>query len=122
MPLLVAVEADLTEISSADPVILDAERGRMKMFSRMPRDEWKDMACYLGNPDVDYVRVAEGFEIEGTRVDAPGDLKAAIDKAIAATRGGRPFIIDARVARKGPGAESDWHPDISIAARRDRNV
>jgi hypothetical protein len=39
---------------------------------------------------------------------------------MAATREGRPFMIDASIARRGPAAESTWYPDISIA--RNRNI
>jgi len=31
-------------------------------------------------------------------------------------------LIDAVIARRGPGAESTWYPEISIAARRSQPV
>jgi len=43
-------------------------------------------------------------------------------RAVQATKDGRPYIIDTVLARMGPGAESKWHPDISIAAKRKRKV
>ncbi len=95
----------------------DAERGRIFMNSYVAqnnKDLWKDMSCYLGNPDIDYLSIAKGFDIDGARVTEPDQVKAAIERAAAVTREGRPFIIDAEIARKGPGAESTWHPDVSI--------
>ena len=103
----------------------DGERGRIIMFSpaaKANRENWKDMSCYLGDPEVDYVGLGNSFNIDGIRVSEPGNLKAAFERATAVNREGRPFIIDAVMARRGPGAESTWHPDISIAAARTRKI
>lgn len=103
----------------------DSERQALFMTSQVAKaDEarWKDMACYLGDPAVDFVRIAKGFGIDGTTVSRPDELAAAFARAGAATRAGQPYLIDAIVARTGGGAESTWHPDISIAKRRTRNV
>ena len=101
----------------------DGERGRIRMNSQLARqnkDAWKDMSCYLGNPDINYVDIARGFEIAGAVLEKPRDIPKCRKRALAATREGRPFLIDASIARRGAGAESTWHPDISIA--RDRNI
>jgi acetolactate synthase-1/2/3 large subunit len=101
----------------------DGERGRIRMNSQLARqnkDAWKDMSCYLGNPDINYVDIARGFEIAGAVLEKPRDIPKVMKRAMAATREGRPFLIDASIARRGAGAESTWHPDISIA--RDRNI
>jgi hypothetical protein len=45
-----------------------------------------------------------------------------LQRAMAVTREGGPFMIDASILRKGLAKESTWHADISIAARRDRMV
>lgn len=101
----------------------DGERGRLFMFSKMKNKElWKDMSCYLGDPDIDYVSIARGFDIDGQKVSAPDEIQPAIQRAISVTREGRPFLIDAVIARKGPAADSTWHPNISIAAGRTRKV
>lgn len=101
----------------------DGERTRIKLISQLARenkDAWKDMSCYLGNPDINYVDIARGFEIDGGRIEKPGDIKKVMKRAIAATREGRPYMIDASILRRGAGSESTWHPDISIA--RDRKI
>ncbi len=103
----------------------DGERGRIALFSplaRSQRENWKDMSCYLGNPDINFVDVARGFGIAGAQLQQPGDIKKVVRRAMDATREGRPFMIDASIARRGPGAESTWHPDISIARNRTRKV
>ena len=103
----------------------DGERGRIHMFSKVARKDksmWKDMSCYLGNPDVDYLAIAKGFAIGGEQISRPEEIRPAFERAAAVTREGRPYVIDALLARRGPGADSTWHPEISIAARRSRKV
>jgi len=46
---------------------------------------------------VDFVRVAEAYGVPGLRVDAPGDVRAALETAIA-TDG--PFVLDFRIERE----------------------
>jgi acetolactate synthase-1/2/3 large subunit len=82
----------------------------------------KDMTCYLGDPDVDFAKVAAGFGVKGELVETPDQLGPALDRAIRATRDGRPYLIDALVGRVGPGADSVWHPAYSVAAARTRPV
>ena len=83
---------------------------------------WKDMSCYLGDPVVDFVSVARGFDIDGETISEPDAIEPAFARAAAVTREGRPYLIDAEIARKGYGAESTWHPEISIADQRSRKV
>jgi len=101
----------------------DGERGRILLLSQLARenkDAWKDMSCYLGNPDINYVDIAKGFGIAGSKLEKPDQIEKVMKRATAATREGRPYMIDASIMRRGLAAESTWHPDISIA--RDRNI
>ena len=103
----------------------DGERGRIYLMSQLARQDkeaWKDMSCYLGNPDISYVSVAEGFGITGEKLEKPGDIHKVFKRAAAANREGRPYMIDASIARRGLAAESTWHPDISIARGRSIKV
>ena len=104
----------------------DGERNRIittsSPLARAGMDMWKDMACYLGNPVVDYVGVAKAFDIEGGRIERPDEAKSVFERAAAVNAEGRPFMIDAMIARRGFGAESEWHPDVSIAEMRTRKI
>jgi len=82
----------------------------------------RDLTSYLGDPDVDYVKVADSFGVEGERVETPDSIKAAVQRAQAATMEGRPYLLDVRVARTGAAATSTWHPEYHIAALRKRKV
>lgn len=103
----------------------DGERGRIYLKSQLARQDknaWQDMSCYLGNPDIDFVTIAKGFGIKGAKLEKPADIAKVVKRAIDATREGRPYLIDASIARRGLGAESIFHPDISIARNRSIKV
>ncbi len=82
----------------------------------------KDMACYLGSPDVDFARVAAGFGVAGEVVSNPGQIRPALERAIKTTREGKPYLLDMVVERSGVGAESTWYPPYSVAQQRERRV
>jgi len=82
----------------------------------------KDMICYLGNPDVDFAKVATGFGVKGEVVTAADQVNPAVQRALASTREGKPYLIDAVVARTGKGADSTWYPKHSVAAGRTRTI
>jgi thiamine pyrophosphate-dependent acetolactate synthase large subunit-like protein len=82
----------------------------------------KDMLSYLGDPDVDFVKLASAFDVPGEQVATPEQLKPAMERATEATREGKPYLIDVLVGRTGKGAESSWYPKLSIAEMRTRKV
>ncbi len=97
---------------------------RNRIMSRRGRswETGRDMVCYLGDPDVNYVKLAAGFDVEGEVVVLPEEIKAAVQRAMKATRDGRPYLLDIHVERTGSLASSTWHPEYSIAAGRNRKV
>jgi thiamine pyrophosphate-dependent acetolactate synthase large subunit-like protein len=86
------------------------------------REQWKDMTCFLGDPEVDFVGLANSFEVPAQRANKPSEFRKALGKARSVTAEGRPFLIDARIMQLGIGADENWHPDISIAAGRSIDV
>ena len=100
----------------------DGPRNRMLNLSKQPTEQEKDMACYLGDPEVNFVGIAESFGIKGEQISAPDQIKPAMKRAIQATKDGKPYLIDAIIAQRGTGAGNTWHPDISIAATRTKKV
>jgi len=97
---------------------------RNRIMSRRGRswETGRDMVCYLGDPDVNYVKLAAGFDVEGEVVTLPEEIKAAVQRAMKATRDGRPYLLDMHVERTGSLANSTWHPEYSIASLRKRKV
>ena len=100
----------------------DEPRNNILMKGGRSREENKDMICYLGSPDVEFTHLASAYGIRGERVANPAQLKSALQRAIATTREGRPYLLDVLVARTGLAADSTWYPHYSVAAARTRKV
>ena len=100
----------------------DEPRNNIFMKGGRSQQQKKDMICYLGNPDVEFADIARAYGVRGERVNNPSELGPAIQRAIATTREGRPYLLDVRVARTGMAADSTWYPQYSAAANRKRKV
>ncbi|HWK46444.1 MAG TPA: thiamine pyrophosphate-binding protein [Stellaceae bacterium] len=98
------------------------ERNRIWAFGGRQFKTGRDMTCYIGSPDVDYVKAAGAFGVEGEVVTAPGEVKAAILRAQRVIADGRPYLLDIHTQRDGIGAASTWHPVYSVADLRTRRV
>ena len=77
---------------------------------------------YLGDPEIDFVRLAGSQGIEGALVERSADLRPALRRGIDATRAGSPYLLDVRVRRTGGGADSTWHQAFNLADQRTRRV
>ena len=66
---------------------------------------------YLGSPDMNMASIAKGFGVEGEVAESPAQLRAALGRARKATLEGKPYLIDAQVARVGVAwADRPWYP------------
>jgi thiamine pyrophosphate-dependent acetolactate synthase large subunit-like protein len=77
---------------------------------------------YLGDPEIDFVKLAESQGVRGERVTEPAAIAAALKRGAQAARDGRPYLVEVVVARVGPGADSTWHQKFSLAEQRKRMV
>ena len=82
----------------------------------------KYAGMYLGDPDIDFVKLAASQGVVGERVEAGRDLPAALERGIKAARDGKSYLVEVVIARLGGGAESTWHESFNLAARRKRAV
>jgi benzoylformate decarboxylase len=82
----------------------------------------KYAGMYLGDPDIDFVKLAESQGVSGERVGSGNDLRAALKRGMAATRDGKPYLVEVIISRYGGGAESTWHETFNLASRRKRAV
>jgi thiamine pyrophosphate-dependent acetolactate synthase large subunit-like protein len=97
-------------------VIEKTAGGRMMQTKQFYHD-------YLGNPDMNMAHIAKGFGVDGEVVESAPQLREALKRARKATVDGKPYLIDAQVARVGVAwAEKPWIPPISIAKERTRKV
>jgi benzoylformate decarboxylase len=75
----------------------------------------RELTSYLGDPKVDFSKIAEGYSIKGEKVRTPGDLVAGLQRALRTMKDGRPYLLDVDVAPDSIMADSTWHPGFSIA-------
>jgi thiamine pyrophosphate-dependent acetolactate synthase large subunit-like protein len=69
---------------------------------------------YLGNPDMDMASIAKGFGVQAEVAHSPAELRAALGRAKKATADGKPYLIDAQVARVGVAwADKPWTPKVT---------
>ncbi len=69
---------------------------------------------YLGNPDMNMAWIAKGFGVEAEVARSPAELTAALGRARRSTLDGKPYLIDAQVARVGVAwADKPWIPPIA---------
>lgn len=73
---------------------------------------------YLGDPDIDFVKLAESQGVKGERVSTGTDLEPALKRGIAATRDGKPYLVEVVISRYGGGAESTWYEKFNLAEKR----
>jgi thiamine pyrophosphate-dependent acetolactate synthase large subunit-like protein len=71
---------------------------------------------YLGDPDIDFVKLADSQGVKGLRVTSAADIAAALKKGTAETRSGNPYLIEFVVSRVGGGAESTWYQKVTPIA------
>jgi benzoylformate decarboxylase len=98
------------------------ERNRILQLRGRSYETGLDMSCYLGDPDVNYARLASGFGVEGEVIEDADSIKAAVQRAQSATKEGRAYLLDVHVARTGSLANSTWHPEYHISSLRSRQV
>ncbi len=77
---------------------------------------------YLGEPNIDFVKLAESQGVAGEKVETAAQIEPALKRGIAATREGKPYVVEVVVARYGGGAESTWYEKFNLAERRKRRV
>lgn len=77
---------------------------------------------YLGDPDIDFVKLAESQSVAGEKVASAAALESALKRGIAATRDGKPYLVEVATARVGGGAESTWYEKFNLAGKRKRQV
>jgi thiamine pyrophosphate-dependent acetolactate synthase large subunit-like protein len=68
---------------------------------------------YLGNPDMNMALIARGFGVEAEVAGSPAELRSALERARRAAKEGKPYLIDAQVARVGVAwADKPWTAQV----------
>jgi thiamine pyrophosphate-dependent acetolactate synthase large subunit-like protein len=82
----------------------------------------RDMLSYLGDPDIDFVRLAGAFGVPGEQISTADQIQPAIHRAARAAQDGKPYLIDALVSPTSTESVKTLYPKLSIAEMRTRKV
>lgn len=99
-----------------------ANRQNQNLYRGRMFQTGKYIGVNLGHPDIDHVKIAEGYGVEAERVAAPAALPEALSRCKRAMRAGRPYLIDVKIERRFEGKESDWHDFYSVARGESRPI
>jgi len=94
-----------------------ANRANSVRYNGRMRETGHFIGCSLRHPDIDYVKMAGAYDIEGETVSDPGKLAAALARCKKTIQDGRPYLVDVRIKRYYEGADSDWHDFYSVAGQ-----
>ena len=82
----------------------------------------RDYVSYLGNPDVDFTRLASAYNIPGAVVKNTDELAGAIKQGLRTLAEGRPFLLDVHTRRIGIGSNVTEYQKYSVADERARKI
>ena len=89
--------------------------GAFRYNKRMTQTD-KFPGLHLGDPNIDFVKLAESQGVKGQRVTSAADIAAALKKGTAETRAGNPYLIEFVVSCIGGGANSTWYQKVKPGA------
>ena len=85
----------------------------------------RDYNGYLGDPDVEYTKIAEAYGLRGEKVRTSAELAPALQRSLNSMRDGKAVLLDIDVAPDGPHLrDHTWYQRYSVAdiQRRSRNA
>jgi benzoylformate decarboxylase len=97
-------------------------RFRFSRYQRKMAEADQYPTLYLGDPEIDFVKLIESQGVSAEKATNSSELEAALERGITATREGKPYVIDARIRCIGEGAQSTWHRKFSLAEKRTRKA
>lgn len=86
-----------------------ANRRALHRYGKRAAKSGRYIGTYLGSPTIDNVKLANGYGLDGERVDDPDVLGQAIDRCLARVAGGKAYVLDVAIQPRFGGADSTWH-------------
>ena len=91
--------------------------------NRMAQNSYKgrilESGKYIGtnlrHPEIDYVKMAGAYDIEGESVSDPQRLAAALARCKRVIQDGRPYLVDVKIKRYFEGKDSESYDFYSVA-------
>ena len=92
-----------------------ANRINSNRYNGRMQQTGKYIGVQLDHPDINYVKMAGAYDIEGERVDDPEDLESALTRCKNAMQAGRAYLLDVRIEKRLQGKDSNWYDFYSVA-------
>jgi benzoylformate decarboxylase len=82
----------------------------------------KDFNGYLGDPNVEFTKVAEAYGLKGEKVKTASEMPGALQRSLKTMRDGKAVVLDIEIAPDGPAlSQPTWYQRYSLAdVRRKR--
>lgn len=83
----------------------------------------KDFNGYLGDPNVEYAKIAEAYGLKGEKVENANELAPALQRCLKSMRDGKAVILDIAIAADGPAlSQPTWYQHYSLADIRKKKL
>ncbi|MGK0297504.1 MAG: thiamine pyrophosphate-dependent acetolactate synthase large subunit-like protein [Gammaproteobacteria bacterium] len=100
----------------------EATRFRIMGSGGAAGEAGRDYVSFLGDPDMDFAKLASVYNIPGEVVSNSDQVRPAIQRGFRTLKDGRPYMIDARTASWGTGAGLTQYQKFSVAQMRTKMV
>lgn len=99
--------------------LYNESRDRNMLNGGLLYEAGKDFNGYLGDPDVEYAKIAEAFKLRGEKVKTASELAPALQRCLRSMRDGKAAVLDIDIAPDGPAlSQPNWHQPYSLAEIR----
>ena len=83
----------------------------------------KDFNGYLGDPNVEFAKIAEAYGLKGEKVKNASDLAPALQRCLRSMRDGKAVVLDIDIAPDGPAlSQGTWYQRYSLAEIRKKRL
>ena len=83
----------------------------------------KDFNGYLGDPNVEFAKIAEAYGLKGEKVKNASDLAPALQRCLRSMRDGKAVVLDIDIAPDGPAlSQGTWYQRYSLAEIRKKKL
>ncbi len=91
-----------------------ANRLALHKYGGRAAETGKYIGSYLGEPEIDNIKIAQGYGVDGEMVQDPARLNQAMERCLQIVDSGHPYVLDVHIQDRFWGAGSKWHPAFSI--------
>ena len=79
----------------------------------------RDFNGYLGDPNVEFTKIAEAYNLKGEKVKSASELAPALQRCLKSMRDGKAVVLDIDIAPDGPAlSKGTWYQRYSLAEIR----